>query len=122
MTACDRERAEPPRLTAKARPTPLIDNLYVIDPAPGGGLAPMGGAVGRFFLRDRCLMVDTDGVSRTPVFRGRVEVGRDGLRIGGRLVPYESEVGLPMIGGPVRLEPGLNGNCPTEGAIVRAVE
>lgn len=81
----------------------------------------MGGAVGRFALRGRCLILDTDGTDRTPVFAGMVSVRTDGIVITRKFVPYGSDQLLPMIGPPVPIKSLAKSYCPQESLVVRSV-
>lgn len=98
----------------------IVDNLFIAT-GGGGNTAPMGGAVGRFSLKERCLVVNTDGVDRTPVFAGLVDVGRDGLKVGPTFIPYGTERTLPMIGSPLPITSLQGSACPQESVFIRSL-
>lgn len=123
LSACTRDAPQDGVLDLTPRRHPLVDNLFVVTPRPGGGLAPLGGAVGRFSLEGRCLVVRTDGTPRTPVFANdHVQMTGSGLTVGREAIRLGTDVRLPMISGPLRLRRAGNARCPSEGAFIRAVE
>lgn len=111
------------KMTLKLQPTPhpLVDNLFIAKPRSSGGLSSMGGAVGQFSLVGRCLVVRTDNVPRTPVFRGDAAITRSGITTAGREIPYGSEVRLPRIGPPMRISGEHGKGCPEEAVIIRSI-
>ncbi len=113
VAACGKET-----LNLQPTPNPLVDNLFVAK-SRGGTTAPMGGAVGKFSIKRRCLVVNTDGTDRTPVFAGEVAVTSEGLRFGPNLVPFNSPTSLPMIGGPIPIGSLKGSNCPEESVFIR---
>lgn len=121
LASCTNDSDHKMTLNLQPTPHPLVDNLYVTKPRSGGGLAPMGGAVGRFFLIGRCLVLKTDAVSRTPVFRGDVALTRSGIITAGREIPYGSPVSLPMIGAPMQISGMHDTECPEEAVIIRSI-
>lgn len=106
-------------LDLQPTPNPLVDNLFIASSSPGT-TAPMGGAVGRFSLKGRCLVVNTDGEDRTPVFAGQVTVSREGLHAGPTFVPFGSEQTLPMIGGPIPIASLASSDCPKDSVFIRS--
>jgi hypothetical protein len=111
----------PTRLDLEPVAHPLVDNFFVAK-AGAGGSASMGGAVGRFALEDRCLVLRIDGAAATPIFAGRTRVTATGIVAGGREIPYGSEVTLPMIGGGMRVETPGNDSCPRDAVAIRAIQ
>src|SRR3954451_10597720 len=101
------------------RPHPLVDNFYVAA-RPAGDLAVLGGAVGTFAVRGRCLELRIGGERRTPVFMGRTGVERGGLVVRGQTIPYGAEVRLASISAPFRLSDVANPACPSEGVFLRS--
>jgi hypothetical protein len=120
MTGCGNDSNHPMTLKLQPVPHPLIDNLFVAT-AKTGATSSLGGAAGRFSIRNRCLVVNTDGVDRTPVFSGNVDVTEGGLVVAGRTYPYGSTVSLPMIGPPVRVAGLQNASCPREAVAIRSI-
>lgn len=110
------------KMTLKLQPTPhpLVDNLFIAKPRNSGGVSSMGGAVGRFSLVGRCLIVRTNDVPLTPVFRGDVVLTRSGITTAGREIRYGSEVRLPRIGPPMRISGSHGRGCPKEAVIIRS--
>ena len=98
----------------------LVDNLFIAK-SGGGSSALMNAAVGTFSLRGRCLVLDTDGTPRTPIFAGKVDVGRSGIVIAGRKFPYGEPQRLPMIGPPLPIKSMAGSACPSESLFVRSV-
>lgn len=98
----------------------LVDNLF-ISKSSGGSTAPMNAAVGAFSLQGRCLVLDTDGTQRTPIFAGKVDVSRSGIVIAGREIPYGEPQRLPMIGPPLPIKSLAGSACPSESLFVRSV-
>lgn len=121
VISCTNDSDHKMALNLQPVPHPLVDNLFITEPSNGGGLAPMGGAVGRFFLVGRCILVKTDDVPRTPVFRAQANVTRSGLVTAGQGISYGRPVSLPMIGPPMRIPSLRGGKCPEEALIVRSV-
>jgi hypothetical protein len=99
---------------------PLVDNLYVAG-RPGGDLAPLGGGVGSFALRGRCLELLIGGQRRTPVFTGRTGIERDGLVVRDRKIRFGAEVRLGGLDSPFRLAEAPNPDCPAEAVLVRSI-
>lgn len=104
-----------------AEPNALVDNLFVV-PRSAGNLAALGGAVGTFAIRGRCLELRIGDQRRTPIFMGRTGVERDGLVVGDRKIPYGSEVRLMSISAPFRLANVTNQACPADGVFLRSIE
>jgi hypothetical protein len=102
-------------------PNELVDNFFVVK-RPAGNLAPLGGAVGTFTIRGRCLELRIGGELRTPVFMGQTGVERDGLVVRGRKIPYGAEVRLMGIGAPFRLANVANPACPAQGVFLRSID
>lgn len=122
VAACDTGGSGSVVLEQKPAPSEVVDNLILLKPVSGNGLAPLGGAVGRFSLEGRCLVLTTGGDRHTPAFTGRAAVLRHVLRVGGRDIPYDTDVRLPMISGPVEIAALQGTACPARGRIVRSVE
>lgn len=98
----------------------LVDNFFVVEPA-SGHLAPMGGAVGSFSIRGRCLELHIGDERRTPIFSGKTELEPDGLVTRGRKMAFGSEVRLMSISGPYRLANVANPACALDGVFLPSV-
>jgi hypothetical protein len=102
-------------------PNALVDNLFVAG-RPAGDLAVLGGAVGSFAIRGRCLELRIGEERRTPVFMGRTGVEPDGLVVRGRKIGFGTQMRLMGIAAPFRLAKVADSGCPADGVFVRSIE
>jgi len=97
-----------------------IINLLTLERMEGGGTLALQHGV--FRRKGRCLVIDVDGVSATPVFAvdSGIAVGANGIRITGLDFNFGETVALPGLG------PSYTGDsvaeCPVIRRLVRAVE